>query len=180
MAGPGPGLGGPGAGRARTWHACVVDAYRERLDASPAYWVVVPLAGVFAGAALLPVSSLVAGLVATVAAGAVAIALVRAAAAVEVDDGVLRAGRARLPVQVVSGVDVLDRDATRAALGVDLDARAYTCTRPWVPTAVRIHLADPGDPTPYWLISSRYPTRLAATLTGDRGPDQPAHSEQTS
>ena len=52
----------------------------------------------------------------------------------------------------------------RQAHGPRLDARAYLCLRGWIPTGVRIALADPQDPTPYWLLSTRRPEALAAAL----------------
>jgi hypothetical protein len=36
--------------------------------------------------------------------------------------------------------------------------------RPYVKTAVEITLADPDDPVPYWLVSTRHPQRLAAAM----------------
>ena len=38
--------------------------------------------------------------------------------------------------------------------------------RPYLSRAVRIGIDDPADPTPYWLVSSRRPDRLAAALRG--------------
>ncbi|MGI4893990.1 MAG: DUF3093 domain-containing protein [Janthinobacterium lividum] len=79
-----------------------------------------------------------------------------------------RVGRAHLPLAVVSGVDVISRNERRAALGPGLDARAHLAVRSWIPTAVRIHLDDPADPAPYWIVSTRRPQRLAAAF-GPRG-----------
>ncbi|PRY18401.1 Protein of unknown function (DUF3093) [Kineococcus rhizosphaerae] len=75
-----------------------------------------------------------------------------------------RVGRARLPLDVVSGVDVIAGPERRAALGPGLDARAHLAIRSWIRPAVRIHLDDPADPTPYWLVSTRRPQRLAAEI----------------
>jgi Protein of unknown function (DUF3093) len=79
-------------------------------------------------------------------------------------DTEFRVGRARLPLDVVDGVDVIERGERRAALGPGLDARAHLAIRSWIPTAVRIHLDDPADPTPYWVVSTRRPQRLAAEI----------------
>lgn len=83
----------------------------------------------------------------------------------ELTDTHFRVGRARLPLSVVSGVDVITAGERRAALGPGLDARAHLVIRSWVPTAVRIHLDDPADPAPYWVVSTRRPQRLAEALT---------------
>ena len=86
-------------------------------------------------------------------------------ARVTVRDGLLTAGRARISVEHVGAVQALDADATRRLAGRDADARAYLLLRPYLRRAVRIAIVDPADPTPYWLVSTRRPTRLAAALT---------------
>jgi len=83
---------------------------------------------------------------------------------VEVRDGVLYAGPAKIELRHLGGVEALDKDATRRVHGVDADARAFLHTRPYISRAVRIVIDDPADPTPYWLISTRHPRTLAATL----------------
>lgn len=83
---------------------------------------------------------------------------------VEVSYGVLRAGRAHMPLRLLDGAEALGGEAARLARGPQLDARAYLCLRGWIPAVVRIHLADPQDPTPYWLVSTRRPEALVAAL----------------
>lgn len=85
-------------------------------------------------------------------------------ARVGVVDGVFSAGRARIPVTFLRDPEPLDAGQVRAAAGVEADARAYLLLRPYVRTAVRVHLTDPADPTPYWLVSTRHPGTLAAEL----------------
>ena len=36
--------------------------------------------------------------------------------------------------------------------------------RPWVSGAVQVIIDDPADPTPYWVVSSRDPVRLASAI----------------
>jgi hypothetical protein len=91
------------------------------------------------------------------------------AARVAVDAGRLRAGRAEIPVSLLGRAVALDAAASRRAAGVDADARAYLLLRPYVKGAVRVPVADPADPTPYWLVSSRRPERLVAALEGAAG-----------
>jgi hypothetical protein len=93
------------------------------------------------------------------------------AARVCVRDGVLTAGRARISVDHVGSVEALDAEATRRLAGRDADARAYLLLRPYLRRAVRITIDDPADPTPYWLVSTRRPDRLAAALRIRTGPD---------
>ena len=90
------------------------------------------------------------------------------AARVCVDDGVFRAGPAQVPVRLLGDVSALDPEATGRLAGVDADARAYLLLRPYLRRSVRVDLADPADPTPYWLVSSRRPAQLVAALSAAR------------
>jgi hypothetical protein len=83
---------------------------------------------------------------------------------VRVADGVLRAGRAHIDVDLLGAPRLLDATGTRRAMGVDADARAFLVTRPYLKRSVLLPVEDPRDPTPYWLISTRHPERLAAAL----------------
>jgi len=83
---------------------------------------------------------------------------------VRVSDGVLHAGRAHIDVGLLGAPEQLDAVGTRRALGVDADARAYLVTRPYLKRSVLLPVEDPRDPTPYWLVSTRHPDRLAAAL----------------
>jgi hypothetical protein len=85
-------------------------------------------------------------------------------ARVEVRDGVLYAGPAHISVQLLGAAAPLDAEATRRVHGVEADARAFLCTRPYLKRAVKVDVHDPGDRTPYWLISTRHPRELAAAL----------------
>ncbi len=86
------------------------------------------------------------------------------ASTVEVRDGVLHAGPARIALGYLGPVEPLDKDATRRVHGPEADVRAFLHTRPYISRAVKITIADPADPTPYWLVSTRHPRRLAAVL----------------
>lgn len=87
-------------------------------------------------------------------------------AQVAVRDGTLYAGTAHIALGLIGRVEALDKDATRRVHGVDADARAFLVTRPYISRSVQVYIEDPADPTPYWLISTRHPRRLAAALTG--------------
>ena len=139
--------------------------YRERLW--PAWWVFVATALVIPASLLvfLPIS-LIAGYVsAAVLYGAIVVVLVVTTPLVEVTDGMLRAGRARLERTYVGDVTFHDGPDAFAERGTRLDARAWLLLRPWLSAVVRIELTDPADPTPYWLVSTRHPRELAAALT---------------
>lgn len=85
-------------------------------------------------------------------------------ARVTVSNGVFRAGRASIPVALLGTATPLDQEATRRTAGVEADARAFLLLRPYLKRAVRVEVADPADPTPYWLVSTRRPDQLAAAL----------------
>ncbi|WP_211116393.1 DUF3093 domain-containing protein [Glycomyces buryatensis] len=88
---------------------------------------------------------------------------------VETDDEVwLHVDDAKLPMSVVSDVEVLDRTAYADALRVALHPLAFVVQRPWISRGVRIVLDDPQDPTPYWVVSSRNPEGLREALTASR------------
>ena len=48
--------------------------------------------------------------------------------------------------------------------GQNADPAAFNATRFWVSTGVKVELKDKNDPTPYWLIATRKPKKLAAAL----------------
>lgn len=87
---------------------------------------------------------------------------------VAVADGEFLVDDARLPVGFVADVTVLDAAARRDLLGPYAEPEAFVVQRPWVPCAVQVHLDDPADPTPYWVVSSRRPQRLAAAVLAER------------
>ena len=87
------------------------------------------------------------------------------AARVSVRDGVFHAGRATIPVALLTDPTALDPEATRRLAGVDADARAYLLLRPYLKRSVRVGVDDPADPTPYWLLSTRRPDQLVAALS---------------
>ena len=90
---------------------------------------------------------------------------------VRFDGAELYVDDAHLPVRHVAAAEPLRGTAKRAALGPDLAPLAFVVHRPWIGGAVKVVLDDPADPTPYWIISSRCPEQLAASLvrgTADR------------
>jgi hypothetical protein len=90
-------------------------------------------------------------------------------ATIEVADGVLYAGHARIALRHVGTPEPLDEEHTRRVLGVEADARAYLLTRPYIKRAVKVPIVDPADPCPYWLLSTRHPRQLAAALARVEG-----------
>lgn len=83
---------------------------------------------------------------------------------VRLADDVLHVPGARVPVSAVSGVQALDAEQARRLRGPAADVRAHVASRPWLRRAVQVHLDDPDDDTPYWLVSTAHPEELAAAL----------------
>lgn len=145
--------------------------YSERLTA-PLRWFVqgTMLLATMWIALIVAVPLAVAWLVtALLAAIGYALLLRLGSARVRVADGELQAGRARIPVSLLGAAEPLDAEHTRRVMGVDADVRAFLVVRPYLKQSVRVGLTDPDDPTPYWLISTRHPQRLAKALDSARG-----------
>jgi hypothetical protein len=82
------------------------------------------------------------------------------------DDGQVElwADAAHLPTTVIARSAEVPPTAKSAALGRQLDPAAYVVHRGWVGPMVLLVLDDPDDPTPYWLVSCRYPQRVLSAL----------------
>jgi hypothetical protein len=146
-----------------------VPSYAERLTPPVGIYV---LAWALAGAlgfsflvALGPAAGAVALLVPGVAA---TVLLSRSTAVVEVGDGHLRAGPARIPVDALGPVEALDAEQARQVRGPASDPAAFHLIRGWIPAGVRAAVVDPEDPTPYWFVASRRPAQLAAAVEAAR------------
>jgi hypothetical protein len=138
--------------------------YRERLW--PAPWVFIATALVIPASLLvfLPISTTAGIICAIVLYGAILVTLLLTTPTIEVTEGSFAAGRALLPRAVVASVEGFDGQEATAERGTRLDARAWLLLRGWIPGVVRVNLDDPHDPTPYWLVSTRQPNRLAEAL----------------
>jgi hypothetical protein len=81
---------------------------------------------------------------------------------------------ARLPARFVADAVPIDADGKRELLGPAADPVAFVVQRPWIRGAVQVVLDDPADPTPYWVVSSRDPVRLAAAVAAAAAADRAA------
>jgi hypothetical protein len=139
-------------------------AYRERLW--PAPWVFLSTALVIPASLLvfLPISLPAGVAVALGLYAAIVIVLLATTATIEVTPDVFRAGKARIERSFIGRVQAFEGPDATAERGVNLDARAWLLVRGWIPDLVKVELTDPEDPTPYWLVATRAPSRLAAAL----------------
>lgn len=142
--------------------------YRERLW--PAPWLFISTALVIPASLLvfLPINTTVGIVVAIVLyLGCVGLLLL-GSPVVEVTDTEFAAGKARLPLALLGEVGEFSGDEARMERGQRLDARAYLLIRGWVDPVVKVGVDDVADPTPYWLVSTRKPSSLAAVLEASR------------
>ncbi|MGW5331191.1 DUF3093 domain-containing protein [Streptomyces bauhiniae] len=145
--------------------------YEERLTAPRSWWLISVLVGVAFALILLPFGTLplLGGLV-----GGTAVAAVLASAygspRIRVVGDALIAGEARIPVSALGATEVLDPEEARAWRTHKADVRAFLLLRAYIPTALRVEVTDPEDPTPYLYLSTREPEKLAAAIAGAKTP----------
>lgn len=89
---------------------------------------------------------------------------------IRVTEDRLWVGGANVEWCYVAAVRALDPVATRLRRGPEADARAFLELRPYLTQAVEITIRDEADPTPYWLVSTRQPARLAAAIRSRLAP----------
>ncbi len=138
--------------------------YRERLG--PSLWVLVSaaLVGPMAALVFAPLDTTVALVIGALVGVAVIALLVAGSPVIEVRDGMLRAGRARIDVSLLGEPVILIGDRARHARGPGLDPRSWHVIRGGIDGIVVTSVTDPDDPTPVRVVSSRTPDRFAAAL----------------
>ncbi|MGX1133737.1 hypothetical protein RKD49_005927 [Streptomyces glaucescens] len=144
-------------------------SYDERLTAPRSWWLISFLVGLSMALILLPFGTLplLGGLVGGTAVAAVA-ASSYGSLRIRVVNGSLIAGEAKIPVAALGEAEVLDREEARAWRTYKADTRAFLLLRAYIPTALRVEVTDPEDPTPYLYLSTREPERLAAAIEAAR------------
>ncbi|MYR40463.1 DUF3093 domain-containing protein [Streptomyces sp. SID5910] len=140
-------------------------SYEERLTAPRSWWLISFLVGLSFALILLPFGTLpmLGGLAGGTAAAAV-VASSYGAVRIRVVGDSLIAGEAKVPLAVLGEAEILDAEEARAWRTYKADTRAFLLLRAYIPTAVRVEVTDPEDPTPYLYLSTREPERLVETL----------------
>ncbi|MER6379227.1 DUF3093 domain-containing protein [Streptomyces sp. NPDC001250] len=143
--------------------------YDERLTTPRSWWLISFLVGVSFALILLPFGTLplLGGLVGGTAAAAV-VASAYGSLRIRVVGDSLIAGEAKIPVSALGGAEVLDAEEARAWRTYKADTRAFLLLRAYIPTALKVEVTDPDDPTPYLYLSTREPERLAAAIEAAR------------
>lgn len=139
--------------------------FRERLWPTIPVWLLAVGGAATFGLIFIYFTLPVAITVSAVAVAATVWALTRFASRIEVRDGEFCAGPAHIDCRYLRDPQPVTAAARRTMLGVKLDPQAFVLLRWWVPTMVKVSIADPADPTPYWLVSTRRPDELVAALT---------------
>ncbi|MDX5566539.1 DUF3093 domain-containing protein [Streptomyces sp. ID05-04B] len=144
--------------------------YEERLTAPRSWWLVSFLVGVSMALILLPFGTLplLGGLVGGTATAAV-VASSYGSPRIRVVGDSLIAGEAKIPVTALGDAEVLDAEEARAWRTYKADTRAFLLLRSYIPTALKVEVTDPQDPTPYLYLSTREPERLAQAIEAARG-----------
>ncbi|MET0735270.1 MAG: DUF3093 domain-containing protein [Microbacterium sp.] len=139
-------------------------AYRERLG--PSLWVLIAAAvcGPMAALVFAPLDTTVALVIGAAVGLAVVGILVAGAPVLEVRDGMLYAGRARIDVDLLGEPVVFVGELARHARGGGLNPRSWHVIRGGIDGVAVIPVMDPDDPTPSWVLSSRTPDRFVAAL----------------
>jgi hypothetical protein len=143
--------------------------YAERLTAPRSWWFISVLVGVACALMLLPVGTLpmLAGFVGGTAASWVVVSSY-GSVRIRVLPDTLVAGEARIPTKALGEPEILDADEARAWRLHKADPRAFMLLRAYIPTAVKVEITDPADPTPYAYLSTRDPEALKAAIDAVR------------
>jgi len=142
--------------------------YRERLAPSLWLFLAAALGGPMLALVFVPAGSAIA-LIVGIAATLVIIALMIAGSPrVEVDQRVLRAGRAWIDASWLGEPQIRTGEDARQARGPGLPARGWHLIRGGIDGLVIVPNTDPADPAPSWTISTRTPDRLAAAIDAAR------------
>ena len=152
--------------------------YHEHLRAPISWWVIGMVCAAIFGTTLWAGFSVLVAVACYLAfgGGCAAALLIWGSATIEVIDGELRAGRARLPLGAAGEVAVLDEAQARALRGPRADPSAFLLIRPYLPVAVYIEVKEPERRAPYWLIGTRHPADLAAAIQRSRPPARAGNS----
>ena len=89
---------------------------------------------------------------------------IKSALVLRINDGWIFAGKAKIETSFIASVIELDGVELRKVRGPQADPASFLAIRFWVTRAIKIEIDDPRDSTPYWLISTRHPDKMASAL----------------
>ncbi|ALV33197.1 DUF3093 domain-containing protein [Streptomyces sp. CdTB01] len=139
--------------------------YDERLTAPRTWWLIAVLFGLSLALVFMPyglIAALIALMIGTCLAGMYVSA--QGSTRIRVTEDTLFVSDARIPLAALGQPEVLEGEEARAWRTYKADLRSFMVMRSFLPSAVRVEVVDPDDPTPYLYLASRTPERLAAAL----------------
>jgi hypothetical protein len=138
--------------------------YRERV--SPSWLAFLPLLAIFptfwlAFAPINLIAGVASGLLVT---AVVAILMVGLSPKITVQKGQLSVSGATVAIEFLGKVEIVPKAEAFSEKGPKLNANAYLALQSSRKGLLKIYLTDDRDTTPYWLVSSRNPGKLAAWI----------------
>ena len=113
---------------------------------------------------LAPINMIFGIVLSIVVYGTIVVVMIVKAPSIELSETQLRVGKAQIPRAELGAASAFSGSHAIEQRGTLLDARAWLMFTGWVDPVVRIDIADPLDPVPYWLISTRHPQEFVAAL----------------
>lgn len=145
----------------------------EKLDSRQYSERVLPNFGTFAAVFVLLPSAVIISepfdlrvglLIGVLVVGAIWALLIFRAPTIVISATELRVGRAVVPRNLIGEPLAITKDQIFSERGPNLNPAAHKVFQGTVKTAVKIPINDPLDPTPYWLVSTRNPSKLVEIL----------------
>ncbi|MBB2976978.1 hypothetical protein FHX49_002570 [Microbacterium endophyticum] len=138
--------------------------YRERL--SPSLWMIVAAAICAPMAALVfvPLGAVVALIVGVMVAVVIITGAIALSPVIELRDGFLHVGRAKIDVEYLGEPAVYLGEDARTQRGPGLDSRSWHFIRGGIDGILVVPVDDEDDPVPTWVFSTRTPERVASAI----------------
>lgn len=92
------------------------------------------------------------------------ILLILRAPKIELSQLELKVGRVAISRNLIGEAEIISKDRIFLERGPKLNPGAHKVFQGSVKSAIKLQITDPEDPTPYWLISTRKPDKLAEHL----------------
>lgn len=156
--------------RHKAWSNGQMIQYTEKLAPSAGLYIIAALSLPFFTLTFAPFSVIFGLVVGVIVFVGVSAAMYVSAPRIIVTEETFQAGKARIDRSFIGAVSAFAGESANAERGVNLDARAWTLFRGYVKPVVKISLTDSDDPTPYWLVSTRNPKKLADVLRSPKTP----------
>ena len=74
---------------------------------------------------------------------------------IKVDEEYFYAGKAKLPLNIITKIQTLNAIETTELRGIKADLKSFHAVSPLISSSVKIEFNDIADPHTYWLVSTR-------------------------